>query len=177
MPAIKRCSHPPDALLRRYVESGDYTDCYCTQISQTVSLEEFVYNFYTTPLFKLERWILGWAVSRPSTDDQLQQLLDQETENFAAWKLEARATQQMLMCDFRDRTRSWFMTEQLPNNSGTVLYFGSAVVKTKDQPEKEQSMPCVFSALLGFHKLYSIALLRSAQGRLQRARNSAESKL
>jgi hypothetical protein len=35
-----------------------------------VTLAEYVNAFYTTRVFRLERIILKWAVSRPSTDAQ-----------------------------------------------------------------------------------------------------------
>ena len=65
--------------------------------------------FYTTWLFRLERWILRLAVARPSTDEEAHQLARGEREAFAAWSVEARAPDQLLMCDFTGRTRSWLM--------------------------------------------------------------------
>lgn len=46
--------------------------------------------------------------------------------------------------------------------AGTTLYFGSAVV-----PRKRGGMGWPFTALLGFHKLYSRVLLGSAVRRLE----------
>lgn len=51
----------------------------------------------------------------------------------------------------------------------TQLYFGSAVVPTKSGSGGMQRMGLLFSALLGFHKLYSRVLLTSARSRLPRA--------
>lgn len=143
---------PPNALLQKYVQSGAYTDCFSTEVSRNVSLDEYVGAFYTTWLFKLERIILKVAVSRPSTDAQVKALTDGETDTFAAWQVEARTADQLLMCDFREATRSWFMV-----TSGR-LYFGSAVVPV-DQPS--------YKMLLGLHRLYSRALLAAARSRLQ----------
>ena len=103
--SIQTCPLPDDALLRRYCRDGSYTDCYMTEIPIPISHAQYVNAFYTTPLFKLERFILTWTVSKPSTDAQASQLADGLTESFAAWTVEARTENQLLMCDFASRTR------------------------------------------------------------------------
>ena len=100
---------PGHALHARYATEDAYTDCYSTVIGRKVTHAEFVEAFYTTWLFKLERWILGWSVKKPSTDAEARQIARGEIEYFAAWTLEARAPDQLLMCDFLGATRSWFM--------------------------------------------------------------------
>ena len=149
---IKKGALPATALLQKYVQSGAYTDCYSTTIPTDVSLADFVTAFYTTWLFKLERFILRIAVSKPSTDEEAGSLLRGESDKFAAWYVEDRADDQLLMCDFRDQTRSWFMVA--PGR----IYFGSAVI-----PVQKNS----FRWLLGFHRLYSRALLAATKSRLQ----------
>jgi hypothetical protein len=62
-------------LLGAYARRGAFTDCYETTVSGTVSLPELIEAFYTTPLLKVERWILAKVVSRPSTDPQAHALL------------------------------------------------------------------------------------------------------
>jgi len=154
---------PRDALLQRYSGGGSYADCYVTEIARTVSHAEYVEAFYTTWVFKLERLILRWVVSRPSTDEDARQLARDEREMFAAWSVEARAPDQLLLSDFTGRTKSWLMV------SGTQLYFGSAVVPKRNAGAGKASLGFFFTALLGFHKLYSRILLRSAAARLSRA--------
>jgi hypothetical protein len=68
--SIESCPLPDEALLNTYAENGAYTDCYRTDICAAVTLAEYVNAFYTTRVFRLERIILKWAVSRPSTDAQ-----------------------------------------------------------------------------------------------------------
>ncbi|MDJ0833931.1 MAG: hypothetical protein QNJ69_10445, partial [Gammaproteobacteria bacterium] len=63
--SIKACPLPPTALLNRYVDDNNYTDCYRTDIGQRVTHASYVHAFYTSWLFKLERYILKWAVSKP----------------------------------------------------------------------------------------------------------------
>lgn len=163
--SIQTCSLPHDALLASYRDAGAYSDGYCTDIPGEVTLAAYVEAFYTTYVFRLERVILRWAVSRPSTDDQARQVAAGEIDAFAAWRVEARAENQLLMCDMHGRTRSWFMT--MPGvEGGTRLYFGSAVVPATHSRTGKRSMGWIFSALLGFHKLYSRVLLRAARSRL-----------
>ena len=143
---------PDSALLQKYARSGAYTDCFSTEISSDVSLSQYVEAFYTTWLFKLERIILRFAVSKPSTDSEAGQVSRGEIDRFAAWYVEDRAEDQLLMSDFRDHTRSWFMVTL------GRLYFGSAVIPTDRKS---------YSLLLGFHRLYSRLLLAAARSRLQ----------
>ena len=168
MAVVNRCELPESALLRAY-ESHAYADCFTAQMGIAVSLEEFVAAFYTTRLFKLERSILKWAVSKPSTDEQARQLAAGTIAEFAAWHVENRAPNQLLLSDMNNRTRSWLMIDPVPSNDGpaTRLYFGSAVVPAKNRKSGKVEMGFVFGALLGFHKLYSVALLRAAVSRLQ----------
>ncbi len=159
---------PADALLNRYSGGGAYVDCYVTEIARAVPHAEYVKAFYTTAVFKLERLILKWIVSRPSTDDEAQQLAAGKRDSFAAWTVEARTAEQLLLGDFAGRTKSWLMVAAVPG-AGTRLYFGSAVVPARKAAGGHGGLGFVFTALLGFHKLYSRILLRSAAARLSRS--------
>lgn len=167
--SIEKCPVPVNTMLDKYSINGAYTDCYSTEITRRVSFPEFIFAFYTTPLFRTERVILTFTVSKPSTDVHARQLANGEIEKFAAWTVEDRSENQLLMCDFLRQTRSWFMI--LPTNeTRTKLYFGSAVSSREDPKTGKSSFGFVFPALLGFHQIYSILLLHSAQSRLQRER-------
>jgi hypothetical protein len=165
---IRACPLPDGALLGRYARSGAYTDCYATDVARPVSQAEYVNAFYTGTLFKLERQLLAWFASRPSTDQQVGQLAAGTLDTFSAWRVEERNTDQLLMCDLSGRTRSWLMA--VPAREGdpatTRLYFGSAVVPAIDKVSGRATMGAAFKALLGFHKLYSRALLGAARSRL-----------
>ncbi|HTE41110.1 MAG TPA: hypothetical protein VK629_09775, partial [Steroidobacteraceae bacterium] len=99
----------------------------------------------TTRLFKLERLILKWAVAKPSIDDQARQVAAGDRDDFAAWTVEQRADDQLLMCDLSNRTRSWFMVGSIPG--GTRLHFGSAVVPVRDPKSGRATLGGVFTAL------------------------------
>jgi hypothetical protein len=169
MLSIRKCRVPANTLLENYLAPGAYVDCYWTELSGNVSLPVFIFAFYTTPLFTLERAILRLTVSKPSTDIEARQLADRSIQNFAAWSVERRTENELLMCDFRGRTRSWFMVSPINTGSGarTRLYFGSAVVPVRNLKTGEISLGLVYHSLLGFHKIYSLLLLYSAASRLR----------
>ena len=162
---IKACALPDGSYLASYARSGAYTDCFVTSVSGAVSFERYVAAFYCTPLFKLERVILKFALSRPSTDAQAEQLAAGDVDRFAVWSVEQRSANQLLLCDLNGATRSCLMLDAGDDGgrSGTRLYFGSAVVPRAGR----SAIGFGFRALLGFHKLYSRLLLNAARDRLQ----------
>lgn len=169
MSSVQACPLPAGALLGVYTRNGAYTDCYAVEAPGTVTHGQFVEAFYTTWVFKLERFILKWAVNKPSTDAQAAQLAAGAIDSFAAWHVEQRGHNQLLMCDFQRRTRSWLMVASVGAGGAPVtrLYFGSAVVPVKDAKTGQMKMGAAFSALLGFHRLYSKVLLGAAASRLK----------
>ena len=165
MLSVHVSSLPPDALLQSYVASGAYTDCYVVAFPGQVSLAEFIAAFYTSRVFRLERWLLARFLHFPSTDDQAQLLGQGKLTRFAAWHVESKQSNQVIMA--AGRTRSWLMASALPASSqATALYFGSAVVH-----RKRGGLGWQFNVLLGFHKVYSRALLASAAKRLVKTRH------
>lgn len=178
MSSVKEDTMPDLALLRRYKNSPDepdrqtHTDCFSIGVTGSVTLADFVMAFYTTPLFRLERVILKYLAKRPSSDRDVTNLVNGNTSDFAAWTVEDRNRDQLLMCDFRGRTRSWFMVVPEPAAGGpdTRLFFGSAVVPARKLTSGKLEMGRGYRMLLGFHKLYSIALLKAAKARLVKSR-------
>jgi hypothetical protein len=160
---------PADSLLRTYLGGrnperwGRYGDCFSVQVSRPVTLEEFVFAFYTTWVFRLERRILRLVIGAASTDAQARGVANGTEQVFAAWVVGARSESQLLMCDRYETTRSWFRV--LPNEGGTTLQFGSAVASATGRGAA-QSMGSGFRLLLSLHVLYSKVLLRAAAKRL-----------
>ena len=109
------------------------------------------------------------TVLKPSTDVQASQLANGLSDKFAAWHVENRSKNEILMCDLRGRTRSWLMVIPVDTvgETRTRLYFGSAVVPTRNPKTREPSLGFIFQALLGFHKAYSVLLLYSAKSRIK----------
>lgn len=167
MPSIQSCDLPQHALLRRYQIDNAYADCYSTEIAGAISQAQWVEAFYTTRLFKTERLILKWLASRPSTDLQARHLAEGKLDSFAAWRVEARTADQLLLGDFTGRTKSWLMVERSASEQPrTRLYFGSAVVPQTNARTGKQRLGLLFGALMGFHKLYSRLLVRAARARV-----------
>jgi hypothetical protein len=150
---------PTDSLLGAHARGGAFVDAYAVEIARAVDLARFVSAFYSTPLFRIERALLAVLARRPSTDDDLRRLAAGASDRFAAWQVEARRADQLLLA--AGRTRSWLCV--VPDEHGTRLLFGSAVL-----PARDGRMGALFGALLGFHRLYSRALLAAAWRALQR---------
>ena len=89
-------------------------------------------------------------------------------DQFAAWQVEDRREFQILLCDYRGRTRSWLMVR--PSGAGaashTKIFFGSAIIPTDTMQSGSPSLGSGFKRLLGFHKLYSRILLAATRRRL-----------
>jgi len=167
-PTVVSCELPPQALLRRYGVEGGYTDCYCADIARPVTQAEYIEAFYTSAVFKAERLVLC-LLRRASTDAQARELATGQRSHFAAWSVESRREDQLLLCDFLGGTRSWLMTEpqRIDGHLATRLYFGSAVVPRVRDRGGSPAIGLGYRVLMGFHKLYSVILLRAALRRLR----------
>jgi hypothetical protein len=162
---VEAVALPPGALLSRYEADGGYADCLVATIPGRVTQAAYVEAFYTTALFKLERLALAALLARPSTDLEARRLATGEAARFAAWTVEAREADQLLLCDFLGSSRSWLMS--VADTAGaaraTTLYFGTALVPRRGG----SGLGVGFRAMVPFHRLYARALLRSAVRRLQ----------
>jgi len=166
---IQRINLPSTSLLLAYGGAKGYTDCYATVVLGVVPHADFVTAFYTTWVFKLERLLLKWLMAKPSTDAEAHQLAIGASDDFAAWHVEARAPNQLLMADFLGRTRSWLMVAEMAEQgcASTQLYFGSGVVARHHDKDGVSSLGWGFWLMLGFHKVYSRVLLRAARSRFR----------
>jgi hypothetical protein len=145
---------------------SNYCDCYSTIIDRKVDLQEFVYAFYTSKVFSVERKILATVLRIPTTDEHAKQLSLGNTDSFSAWTVETRLDNEMLLREPRSRTASWFMVRQEvgATSDRTQLLFGSVVFPKNDQ----KGLGILFHSLSTFHTYYSHALLRSAYKGLHR---------
>ena len=157
----------PQSLLGAYAARGAFTDCYAMTVPFTVSLPEFVDAFYTTGLFKVERWLLARLLKIESSDEQAHQLAHGMSTRFSAWRVEDRSGSEILLD--AGQTRSWLgVVPAEGHDARTTLLFGSAVVPMRPGGR----FGLAFHALLGFHRLYS-KLLLSAAARKLHARHRA----
>jgi hypothetical protein len=185
--SITQGAAPGDSLLKTYQGGvhperwGRYGDCFSVEVARAVSLAEFVFAFYTSPVFRIERWLLRAFIGAPSSDAGARGLADGSAASFAAWYVGDRNATQLLMCDRFERTRSWFRVVAL-DGGGTLLQFGSAVAAAPGSepgggpvggPVGEPGAAAQsrgFRLLLGFHVLYSQVLLNAAKVSLNKAR-------
>jgi hypothetical protein len=159
---------PAGALLQRYREMpGAYTDCFSVCVGRTVGAAEFIEAFYTTGLFKRERFVL-FLIGRGCTDAEARRLARGETDRFAAWTVEARAENELLVCDFARLTRSWLMAAPAADGASTRLYFGSAVVPGAKDKDGNPQPTAGFRYLQPVHAFYARALLRAAVRKVSR---------
>lgn len=166
---------PEDALLKTYRgglrpeswrESGD---CFALVVDGPTDLAEFVFAFYTSPVFRIERLILGLLAGAPSTDSDARRVVEGAGTSFAIWRVGDRTPTQLLMCDRYERTRSWFKV--VPLDAGkTLLQFGSAVASRLDRKTESRSRGYLFRVLFKFHVVYSQIMLYAAKRGVMRKR-------
>ncbi len=170
---ISREALPDDALLNTYRGGvrperwGAYGDCFSVTIDRSVNLAEFVFSFYTSPIFQIERWLLRVFVGTPSNNAAARALADGAAASFAVWYVGQRTPTQLLMCDRYERTRSWFRV--MPEGGeATRLQFGKAVAAIRYERTGTATLGGGFRILMRFHVLYSKLLLHAAKGALKR---------
>jgi len=100
----------------------------------------------------------------PSTDAHLDALLDGSRQKFAAWSVEQRTDNELLMCDVASKTKSWFMVRQAGDSAAprTRVHFGTAVVATPNRRTGELELGTVFRLFMPLHLLYGRSLLHAA---------------
>jgi len=148
----------------RWVGQGD---CFSVTVNQAVPLSEFVVGFYSSPVFRVERLLLGVLAGAKSSDSDVQSVADGSGSTFAIWSVGERTATQLLMCDCYERTRSWFQVVPLAVDR-TELRFGSAVASRRNRKTGGVSISRWAYWLMGFHVLYSRLLLRAAGNRVLR---------
>jgi len=173
---VKSGSAPSDALTSHDRDQGAMTDCFYIDFPRRVTLEEYVFAFYTTALFKAERTILSFLVRKPSTDEGALLLSQNQSDSFSAWTVEKRTSEQILLRDFRGDTKSWLMVQPTTTEATqtTRLYFGTVVVPKKISKDGQASVSFVFYLFGGFHRVYSRALLKSAYTSLAKIRSAGK---
>jgi hypothetical protein len=181
--SIAREAVPEDSLLKTHRGAvhperwGNYGDCFSVSVERGASLADFVFAFYTSPLFRIERLILGVLARAPAGDGDAHALAQGSATRFSIWYAGERTVTQLLMCDRYERTRSWFQVVPL-DGGRTLLRFGSAVAAApataapssaaSADAAKAATSSAVFRLLLGFHILYSQLLLSAAKAGVMR---------
>lgn len=168
MPAITPLPLPEAALLQRYRDAGAHTDCYAAEVAGEVTLQAYLSAFYNSWAFRPERVLLSRLLGMHAGAPEVAALAAGRAERFSAWGVEARTADQILLCDYQHRTRSWLMVAPGSQPGTTRLHFGSAVVRGGQTRAARLGEAALFNGLLWFHALYSRVLLSAAASRLAR---------
>jgi|SRR5271165_5801341 len=172
--SVLREQVPEDALLRTHRGGADpsrwgkYGDCFSVMADRAVSLTDFVFAFYTSSVFRIERLLLRVLAGALSSEHQARALADGAATSFAVWYVGERTSTQLLMCDRYERTRSWFRVVPL-DGGRTLLQFGSAVAAARYAQAGVATLGGGFRLLMRFHILYSQALLYAAKVKIMKA--------
>lgn len=148
---------PGDSLLMARWRPGDFADCYVAEVPGSVSLARYLTAFFSSPAFWLERNGLH-LIGRGANARDIAALAEGRTKAFAAWDIEERDADQILMRDFTGKTRCWLRVQALPNKDATRLHFGSWV-NAKGESGK---LSLITHAAYPFHRAYSRILLAGA---------------
>ena len=158
---VHKSDIPPASLVNAYQgKSCERIDCYRAFVDGPTNIENFVGRFYRGRLFRIERAMISLVTKHKSSDAQLDALLFGNSKRFSAWTQSGRTKNQLIMCDYQDRTCSWFMVE--PYKTGTYLYFGTIFKRTNYFGGLEWLSKPLFTLLLPVHGLYSRLLLGAA---------------
>jgi hypothetical protein len=169
--SVRREALPDDALLKTYRGAihperwGAYADCFAITAPGNVDLAAFVFAFYTSPLFRIEGFILHALLGATSSKAAASRLANGSAGEFAASYVGHRTATQLLMCDRYERTRSRFCVAPV-EGGGTRLLFGSAVASKRNETAPLSRRRGSFRLLLSFHLVYSQMLLRAAKANL-----------
>jgi hypothetical protein len=162
---------PEDSLLKTYGGAVKperwqaYADCFAVTVDREVDLRDFVLAFYTSPLFRIEGFILHTLIGVSASVAEARAVAGGSSDKFSAWYVGQRTATQLLMCDRYERTRSWFCVAPAAGG-GTRLRFGSAVAAQRDKKTGAAALGGGIHWLLGFHILYSQLLLLAAKRNL-----------
>ncbi|MBL4768250.1 MAG: hypothetical protein JKY94_11125 [Rhodobacteraceae bacterium] len=170
MPTVIPGSSPDSALINTYANiPGGHTDCFYVDVSNKVTLTEFILVFFNTPVFRLERLLLSISPSGRSTRQDIADLASGSGKTMAIWKVESRTDTQLIMSVGNGPIRTWLMVDSDSRESGTSrLYFGTAVLPTKTARDGQPNQSKVFHMLAGFHEYYSRLLLWMAARQFER---------
>ncbi len=146
---------------------GNYTDCFVTDISEGVSISEFISAFFGSPVLRLERRLLA-LISAKSTAADVAAVANGTGTKIALWTVDQRDDTQIILKAASGGIRTWMMVSRTSEET-TRLYFGSALVPEASE-NGEIKLRFSTRALMGFHKLYSRIVLWSARKQLHKMR-------
>ncbi len=161
MGRITQTPVPDGSLLQALAtDTGAYADCFEAKVTCDVpaddAFERFVFLFFDSPVFRLERAVLRLSGKAPKERNNPLALAQGDTDVFAVWRVHQRTETEILMAVPETPVRTWLSLEK---DGGTAeLRFGSAILSEegKDVPH------WIFPVTLRAHLVYSRLLLRAA---------------
>ena len=155
---------PQECLLRAYeLTDGCYTDCYQIDVDGPPDFQRYIRLFFDTWIFRLERRILALSGQKFATTEDVEALACGEIDRFAAWRVEKRTANELLMTAQKGRIRTWLYLPADRNDlDKTRLMFGSAVLPVETGDASKKRLGWVIRFLLPFHRFYSRLLLKAA---------------
>lgn len=163
MTKVRLVQPPATSFLVQQAGPGDHLDCFQVTLERPVDLPAFLFAFYTSPLFRMERFVLSAKLRRWIGVAEAQALAG-GAKDYAIWQVLDRDPGQILLGDTLWGTRSWLSV--VPDGDGTVLRFGSRV------PAKNGVLHPLARASLPLHVIYARGLLRSAARRLDKRQSA-----
>ena len=161
MPTVSETPLPEDSLLRASsAQTGGYTDCFEARVllgdAPDRAFERFVFLFFDSWLFRLERIVLRLAGKGPKTLTDPLALARGEVGRFAAWHVEDRGPTELLMAVTNTPILTWLSIAE--DGGHARLRFGSAI-----RPHVGSGrIHWGFRVTMGAHRTYSRLLLRAA---------------
>jgi len=170
-------SAPSNSFIRRM--AAKESDMFRIEVDELpVSLEDFHYSFLSSPLFRIELWILGRFTRVDPvimSTEHLRQVAQGDKASFGpwtSWGVEGKRNErissssdptsacQIMRCYISGKPfcDTWWAVEKTPNSQSPELVFGTAM--------NQKSI--LFTLLGPFHRLYSRLLLASAKYNLIR---------
>lgn len=141
-----------------------YRDCYCitnpiapnqtSKNSQDVILNNFAISFFTSPVFKLESYILSFAGMRGPSRREIEGQVEPSSNLKPAFVIENKTDSEIIFKS-AEHIRTWLQVSE----SNGIMYFrlGSAVDYSKGDTKALLTW-----ILTPFHQVYSRVLLYSA---------------
>lgn len=167
---------PTDAFLHE-VSSGPeiYADCFYADLSRTVTLPQYIRAFFDSAVFRMERVILTYFLSSPSSKADVQALACGTGTRLAAWQVTKRGETQILLSIPSGPVRTWLMVQDLGADAPrSRIYFGTALVPKTDESGAPQ-LSASYRHFTGLHRFYSKLLLSQALHRLGKMPDLAHS--
>lgn len=120
-------SEPDGALINAYASiPGGYIDSFYVDVPGEVTLSEYILAFFNTPIFRMERLVLGLIPSGRSSSQSIVDLASGSGDKMSGWKTEAREDNQLLLAAGDGPVRTWLMVQSAQTDEDSSrLYFGS----------------------------------------------------